>query len=402
MASRFPTETVFDRISQEISKTFNELIKQLTLRRDQLLAEVEGRRKDFEQRMKAQEETLKTLENIQSQLEKLNSQQNPASNQIQSSLAPVQKQIDEIIQPPNFKFECQTRMITETLMKLGSILLNDTPVLTINYFSKVKASRVIPCKFPGYLYVYSTDVYVIRGSGLNESILVFDANDWSSKYVIREENMEPIAVLADEHHCYVVFYECNYSNQRYFIISKFDKSTLNIIRSERFDQSPLSIVGMAKLENEIFVADSKKYIRVFDTDLNSRRRYEINKVRCIRFKDDNLYVLDDNDSLNIFNSSLQKIGTSHQFFKPLTNQNSEDEVKAKSHNIRKFCFDPSGNAILTSGSNKVIVQSPDGEELYTIGANCQCNEELSWFASVGVYGDKILVSCQNLNCIKIF
>ena len=397
MASRFPTETVFDRISQEISKTFNELIKQLTVRRDQLLAEVEGRRKDFEQRMKAQEETLKTLENIQSQLEKLNSQQNPASNQIQSSLAPVQKQIDEIIQPPNLKFECPTRMITETLMKLGSILLNNTPVLTINYFSKMKARQVIPCKSPCYLHV-STDVYVILGSGSSSYIEVFDAKYWRSKYVIKEYRMEPAAVVADEHHCYVVF--SNWKGGYRYFISKFDKST--IIQSEMFNVGSLRIASMARLRNEIFVAD-EKYIRVFDTDLNSRRRFEFDKVRCIQFKDDNFYVLDNiNTSLNIFDSSLQKIGTSHQFSKPLTNQNSEDEIKP--HNIREFCFDPSGNALLVkvNESDQVVVQSSSGEELYTIGEDCQCNEELSKYISVGVYGDNIIVACSYLDCIKIF
>ena len=403
MASRFPTETVFDRITQEILQTFDEFIQQLIVRRDQLLAEVEARKNEFEERMKAQG-SIQTLEIIRSQLEQLNTQQNPASNQIQSSLSPFQKQIDEIIQPPNFKFECQTEKIVKSLKEIGFILLNDDPK-PINYSIKVKASHVISCSLPTYLYMHSTDLYVIEDK--SRSIRVFDANDRSSKHTIKKENLTPMAVVVDNNHCYVAYYDYSNVNVKKILISKVDKNTLDIIQSElliKFKENSrpdVAIVSMAISEDEIYVAESKIFIRVFDKDLHYRRRLELNNPRCIQFKDDKLYVLNDSNSLTVFNSSLQKIGSSHQFSKPLTNQNSEGEVKAKSHNVRSFCIDPSGNAILAT-EKKIVVQSPSGEELYTIGKNCQCNEDISGCSSVGVYEDRILVACKNLNSIKIF
>ena len=160
MASESLNDTMFDVISQEIMDAFAYLIKQLMSRRDELLAEVNAKKQDYINTLFVEDENVKELTNIQSQIEQLSIKQNIPSAKIQESLVPLQKQIRNVIEPPNLKFECSYKKLSDQIRKLGSVVLNKTP-LSAHYKSKKKAEIILKCTTPTAIHVDETYLYAI-------------------------------------------------------------------------------------------------------------------------------------------------------------------------------------------------------------------------------------------------
>ena len=78
---------------------------------------------DFQEKIKSQQRTLKDLENIRIQLQDA-SKDNASSNYLQSSLSPVEDQIDilksSLIQSPKIEFTIDTQIL-DMLRDLGEI-----------------------------------------------------------------------------------------------------------------------------------------------------------------------------------------------------------------------------------------------------------------------------------------
>ena len=374
MASILPGTSIFVEVSQQIRDTFDELIKQLIARRDQLLAEVNVIKLEFEERLKSQEETLTELEKIKKQIEQISSKQNLTSDLLQSSLIPIQKQINEMSQPPNLKFECSVKEITDRLRGIGNVKFGgempgtaEKP-LAIDYAIKAVCVKDIFERGCQMMHAVGNELYLVYSS----KIRVFDIPNCKFKFrnFSLENKSSLYAVATNLTHCYVTA-----SGYNRYCIYKLDRTDFSVIKKE--DRIPKMyngktvhysfFINLAIIEEEIFVTVSHiNVIYVFDLDLCYRRDFTIpNTPKYIQSNKGKLYVLDEGYSLNIFNTLGQIIGSSHEFFK--LDSKPESNVELPKHQITQFCFDTSGNAVLLVEDNSLVVISPEGEKIYELG-----------------------------------
>ena len=402
MASRAATQTIFDEISQQIYDTFRGLIDQLTARMEQLLGEVRKMKEEFEQKLKSQKESLNKLEDIRIQIEQLSVSQAQDSNLIQSSLAPVQKQIKDLktklVQLPKLKFECTIPQ----LRNLGAITLDG--IVAIDYSSKIRAICAFgeQGKFNGgfeylkNLHIDGEDIYVADTS----RVQVFRTNNWSYKRTIAlDQYFNPKAVATSGYYGYIL----GYTQSEYMIctFSKRDSATgrgKNIPFQFYTERTPYSKkdfpIDLKIFEDEIFVTHGNfKTIHIYDLSLHYRRDIQlVYAPKCIQFMENRLYVLDQRKSLHYYTIDGKLIG-SHQII-------AKDSKYY--HEVNSFCFDPSGNAILVSSNDsRITVVNQNGEKIYAIGQGTGYSEDISECNSVAVYEDKLIVTCPKWNCVKI-
>ena len=392
MVTELSSDTIFDELSQQIFDTFNELIKQLTDRRDQLLSDVAARKVEFEERIRSQKENLRQLEKIHVQIENIN-----IANLVQG---PIQKQITDLKQAPNLKFECQIKEMSEQISLLGTITPNEEPV-TIDYEKKMRANHILEVTAPSHLHVDDSELYVIDSN--NSIIHIFDVTDWSFKNTIQIEG-KPSAIVSSSHHLYTAF---QHGKSGVNCINQLNKKGLQLIKtSEIFpSKSAYSVISLAISSDEIFIVGSNSNNKIFVFDLNLHYRREFGKLenpRCIRFNQDRLYVLDAKYSLHMFNIPGQHLGLAYEFLKPNI-WDYRTIGRQPPHFVESFCFDQFENALFVSTKEpRIWTITPAGKKIFEIGKEHQNKEDVGRCSSVAVFRDKILVAYVNWDCVKIF
>ena len=422
MANYLPSDTIFDNICRKIFHTFNTLIEQLVTRRDELMAEVNAMKSEFKYALIVEDENMRELEKLQSQIEHMSIKQKLPSNMVQASLAPIRKQIENVTQPPNLSFECPFGEMSDKLRKFGSVVVNKMP-LAIDYQSKKKAQIILKCTSPTYLHVDGAVLFAIGSLDYSSTTLnKYDMINWTLENSITSKRYsEFIAIVSTSEHLYLAIRVTRFIHrseeendwdpfitfdppieEKNYYIHKLDKATFQEIKNVNVSESKtkygfgcnsftFSYLAISP-DNEIFLfGDSGSELEIFDNNLFYRREINVElSIDYIRFKEDHIYGLAQG---NIYH--LSKTGKNLGI---LNDGKSIEKFSSKS-----FCFDPRGNIVLLdSFFERIIVFSPEGEIIYQIGGNSQCNEDIDGCSDVIIFQDKIIVACKNLNCIKIF
>ena len=377
-----PDTCIFETLHEEIKQTFDNLIKQIVSRRDDLLKEIRMLQTDFQEKIKSQQRTLKDLENIRIQLQDA-SKDNASSNYLQSSLAPVEDQIDilksSLIQSPKIEFTIDTQIL-DMLRDLGKLEYEGEPT---NYVSKWKAKHIFDIEGVDFFHINETRLYVVYSS----KIIIYDANNWEmvSSHNFEKTKINALAITKDQ--CYIV--------ERYEI-KKLTKDEFQFIKNQKLtggsNKKTHEFTSIAvSSENELFVVDKyNNRICVFDSNLYHRRDFGTETLEgptVVTIKEDKVIIKDNSKELHLFNKQGDN----------LRNLPEYGDISV----ISWFCFDAAFN-IVYSYNNCVRIVSPKGELLKTIGSEVKGCEDVKGCGPIALYGDSIIVACSAINCIKIF
>ena len=405
MAARVSETDIFEEIATQIHRNFNKLLSRVKSRRDKLLAELQRMKLYFDKKNKAQNENLRELEEMRLQIEQLAIKQNFALTVQKSSLDEIDLKMETLkansFLKPNIKFSCIITDISNQLSTVGTLVDRtgtDTPVSTRITASvpiqvigkKGKEKGAFDCPQKLHIDTHTKLMYV--ADYYNNRIQIFNTEDWS--YLLHFETdklVYPNSVATNREYCYVTSYSSN-------AILQFSQAGLNLIKTVyKTGGSFQKMDGPSHIaispDNEVFVADwSNNRVCVFDTELFYLREIGANLLKVpkhIVFRDDLTYVLDDNElnCLHAFNKEGSLV-------RSLLPKGESKLVKTPT----SFCFDLKGDLVLADyGSDSIKVVS--GDRVVNMGLGTDGN---NGYFCVALCGDKLVVSCRELNCIKIF
>ena len=411
MAARTAEETdIFEEIASQINRSFNRLISRVKTRRDKLLAELHKLKLSFDKRSRAQDENLSELQDMRQQIEQMAIKQNFAITVQKSSLDEINLKIESLknssSQQPDLKFSCNLTDLTNQLSMLGLLeertaggAADDKLITPANTLSAVtvigkKGREKGAFNCPQRLHIDTSTNLLYIADYYNNRVQIFSTEDWSYVFEFGTEKLlYPNSVATSKEYCYVTSYSSNG-------ILQFSQSGLYLIKTVfKTGGTYKKLDGPSHIavspDSEVFVADwNNNRVCVFDTELVYLREIGAGLLKVpkhIVFKDSLTYVLDDSElsCLHVFS----KEGVVVRSFLPKGEGKSVE-------NPTSFCFDQKGDLVLADyGSDSLKLLS--GNKVGSIGQKPPGAASSIGYFCVALCGDRLVVSCRELNCVKI-
>ena len=396
---------IFQETEIIINETFGKIINKVKYRRDVLLLELDNLKTEYASRNRANTDSLHELDGMRVQLEQLAIKQNFALTVQKSSIADLDVKIANLkstMQQPDLTFQCHLSRLSEDLNNLGNIVVEHSSPIPVTKVSMRKRSqlktRTIGKKgkengnfnCPQKLHVDSNTGLLYIADYYNNRIQVFNTSDWSFLLNLpTQKNVFPNSVATSTEYCYVTSFSSN-------MILQYSQSSLEFIKSvDKTKGYRPKLDGPSHIavspRDEVFVVDwSNHRVCVFSRDLEYLREIGVGLLivpKHITLSGDLVYVLDDNEENCIHVFSEEGL-----FVRSFLKKGSDIE------NPTSFFVDQMSNVVLTDyGSDSVKVFSADG--VMTVVS--RVSSEVNGYYSVVVCGDRFVVSCRELNCVKV-
>ena len=397
---------IFKEIEITINTTFRKIINRVKSRRKFLIQELNNLKTEYESGIKASIDSLHELEGMRVQLEQVAIKQNFALKVQESSLADLDTKIANLkstMQQPDLTFQCHLSRLSEDLSNLGNIEVepsNPNQVTkvttrqqcrqeTLTIGKKGKEDGNFNC--PQKLHVDSITGLLYIADYYNNRIQVFNTSDWSFLLNLpTQKDVYPNSVATSKEYCYATSFSSD-------TILQYSQSSLQLLKSvSKTGGCCPKLNGPSHIavspRNEVFVADwSNHRVCVFSKDLFYLREIGVGLLiipKHVVLSGELVYVLDDNEvnCIHVFSGEGM-----------LLKSFLEKGIDVK--NPISFCLDQLGNVIVTDyGSDSVKVFSTDGLVSVVSGVS----SEVNGYYSVVVCGDRYVVSCRELHCVKVF
>ena len=395
---------IFQETVVIIDKTFRKIINKVKSRRDVLLLELDNLKTEYASRNRANTDSLHELDGMRVQLEQLAIKQNFALTVQKSSLADLDVKIANLkstMQQPDLTFQCHLSRLSEDLNNFGNIVVEHSSPIPVKSKVTRKRSqlkiRTIGKKgkedgnfnCPQKLHVDPITGLLYIADYYNNRIQVFNTSDWSFLLNLpTQKNVFPNSVATSTEYCYVT----SSSN----MILQYSQSSLEFIKSvDKTKGCRPKLDGPSHIavspRDEVFVVDCSNHrVCVFSRDLEYLREIGVGLLivpKHITLSGDLVYVLDDNEENCIHVFSEEGL-----FVRSFLKKGSDIE------NPTSFFVDQMSNVVLTDyGNDSVKVFSADG--VMTVVS--RVSSEVNGYFSVVVCGDRFVVSCRELNCVKV-
>ena len=407
MAARTAEETdIFEVIATQIYKNFNKLISRVKSRREKLLAELQLIKLTFDKKRKAQDNNLTELQEMRQQIEQMAIKQNYALTVQKSSLDEIDLKIETLkttsSPQPHLKFSCNITDLVSQLNTLGvleditnvdslvTLANKHNPIIVVG--KKGKDKGLFNC--PQRLHIDTKTNLMYVADYYNNRVQIFSTENWSYVFEFGTDKLVyPNSVATNMEYCYVTSYSSS-------TILQFSQSGLHLIKTVfktggTFNQLDGPSHIAVSPDNEVLVADwNNNRVCVFDAELVYLREIGTGVLKVpkhIVFREGLTYVLDDNERncLHVFD----KTGTLVKSFLPT----GEGKMFATP---TSFCFDQRGDLVVADyGSDSLRVLSGDKASSIVVkppGAGAS-----NGYCCVALCGDRLVVSCSILNCVKI-
>ena len=397
---------IFQETEILINKTFRKIINRVKSRRDVLILELNNLKTEYGSRNRASTDSLHELEGMRAQLEQLAIKQNFALTVQKSSIADLDVKIVNLkstMQQPDLTFQCHLSRLSEDLSNLGNLVVehsgpNPVTKATTRRQSE-RATRIIGKKgkedgnfnCPQKLHVDSTTGLLYIADYYNNRIQIFNTSDWSFLINLPTQNdVFPNSVTTNMQYCYVTSFSSN-------TILQYSQSNLQLIKSVQKTRGCRPMLdGPSHIavspRDEVFVADWNNHrVCVFSRDLVYLRELGVGLLRIpkhIAMSGELVYVMDDSEvhCIHVFSEEGKLV---RSFLK----KGSDVD------NPISFCLDQLGNTVVADhGDDSVKVFSRDGAVSVVSGDS----SEVNGYYSVVVCGGRFVVSCRELNCVKVF
>ena len=308
MATATPSadESVFNVVTEQIKVVFDRIITEVITRRDQLLSEVNEKRREFELTNSSMVENMIELEDMRSQLEKMSVKQNLAMKKQQESLADIDSEISKLRTDINrntqVKYSCCLDQLIQQVKQFGEII-DASSNLTLakpKCSKKLSAVQVIKGVEGGearpsiklHVDSYQELLYVTQLMG--DTVSVFNANNFKFIQDFGRYSLTPGCVTASKEFIYVLstingLYQ--YTSSDFTFVRKVESS---------FFQLFTNYIGIAVSEDDqVFIMDDCGSIKLYDRTLILKEKLKLdlkkfrepNRVYSMVMKGNNIFIL---------------------------------------------------------------------------------------------------------------
>ena len=330
MATAVATEdSHLDVIVEEIIEVFDKLLSEIKSRRDELLAQVHEKRREFESNNASIVESIRELEEMRAQIEKMSVRQNLAVKKQQDSLADIDSEIERLniglSNNSELKFNCSLNQLIERVKQFGNVV--DHSSITAKYKSKLTPAHVITGSQIGtisnsihlhidneqqLLYLLNSNLHVLyRGQSADMTrISVFNANDFTLIRTIKFDEVYITFMAIGNEFIYVG------SSHK---LMRYKESNYSLLNKCQMDNSTYICEICFTSENQVIVLcnrDRNYIFRVYDRAINYIGEIELGlqypkKIRCdyliSTFVSSEQFYIQSRDKLLVFNKKGDNI-----------------------------------------------------------------------------------------------
>ena len=280
---------------------FDKLLSEVKSRRDELLALVYEKRREFKSKNASIVESIRELEEMRAQIEKIPVKQNLAVKKQQDSLADIDSEIERLniglSNNSELKFNCSLNQLIERVKRFGNVV--DHSSITAKYKSKLTPAHVITGSQIGetsnsiqlhidneqqLLYLLNSNWHLLNIRYPTDiiPISVFNANDFTLIRTIKLDEVSTKCMAIGNEFIYVG------SSRKLMLYKKSDYSLLNKCQ---MDNSTYFCQICFTSENQVIVLcnrDRNYTFRVYDRAINYIGEIKLDIQYPITFGDDSL------------------------------------------------------------------------------------------------------------------
>ena len=364
MATRFPQINptnipldTFSRVEQEIRTYFDTIISAVTVRRDELLQQLNDLKQDYLSKEDLRKKQVQELEKMIEQLEGISVHQNPNLKFHEENIDRTKEEMKKVEQPtpipvPHFSSE-DLQSLLQQLERIGTV-----QEVRRLYFDKLEPVKSIGKEgnkngefyFPRGIRVEGEKIYVC--DTINKRVQVF-SND--SKFITefgKGQLVNPYDIALYDKWAFVS--DWNLNTVLRFQISNFkfmNKSVEGVLSGPR---------GLTVDRNEVLVANYYNHrIAVLNLDLHYLREIGKGMLKSpydIQTDSNKIFVVDENSSQNV-----------HVFSKSADLLYSMISVKTGYLNTMFICLDQFSNVIISNEEdNSIQIFTSKGQLIHSI------------------------------------